>query len=59
MTDVAVKISIADAVRQINRYTHNKELSLRLLYRKRQEHRDKPLQWCVDVVIEQLVKDRR
>lgn len=45
MATTATQIKIADAIHQINRYTHNSTTSARLLYGVR--------------VVDQLLRDRR
>lgn len=47
------------AVREISVYTHQGKTAARLLYHTRLEHRDKPLRWCVEKTIGDLVRDRR
>ncbi|WP_156119852.1 hypothetical protein [Leptolyngbya sp. KIOST-1] len=50
---------VAEALKQITRYTHNRQTSARLLYAVREDNRHQTLQWCVERTIAQLVRDRR
>ncbi|QQE65733.1 hypothetical protein GFS31_24210 [Leptolyngbya sp. BL0902] len=50
---------IRAAVKEISIYTHNEEISARLLHHTRLENRGKPLSWCVEKTIHDLVRDRR
>lgn len=54
-----VKTTVDDAVKQVTRYTHNRNVSARLLYATREDNRHQSLQWCVDKTIEELLRDRR
>ncbi len=56
---MTVKTTIVDALKQITRYTHNREVSARLLYAMRKDNRHQDLQWCVDKTIQELLMDRR
>ncbi len=56
---MTVKTTIADALGQITRYTHNRAVSARLLYANRDNNRGKTLQWCVDKTIQELLRDKR
>ena len=55
----AVRMNVANAVKRINAYTHNRELSLRLLYNTRAMNKNRSLEWCADLVVQQLIRDRR
>jgi len=46
------------AVRQITPYIHNETTAARLLHSTRLAHKGKSLQWCVDKVIGDVVRDR-
>ena len=56
---VQTRTKVDDALKQITRYTHNRNVSARLLYAKREDNRHQSLQWCVDKTIEELLRDRR
>ena len=56
---MTVKENIAAALKQITVYTHNKQVSARLLYANRAANRGQSLQWCVNKTIQELLKDRR
>lgn len=50
---------IGQAVSKITRYTHNYDVSVRLLHSTRQANMSKSLDWCADKVIEDILRDRR
>jgi hypothetical protein len=51
--------TIATAIQKITVYTHDRRTSARLLLAIRDEHRHRPLDWCVQHCIEQILRDRR
>jgi hypothetical protein len=50
---------IGQAVSRITTYTHNYDVSVRLLHSTRQANMSKSLDWCADKVIEDILRDRR
>ncbi len=56
---IATSKKMRAAVRQISIYTHHEETAARLLHHTRLENRGKPLEWCVEKTIHDLVRDRR
>lgn len=50
---------IGQAVSKISRYTHNREVSERLLHSTHQANMSKSLDWCAEKVIADIVRDRR
>lgn len=56
---MATPAQMRAAVREISTYTHNEDTAARLLHHTRLENRDKPLSWCVEKTIHDLVRDRR
>lgn len=50
---------IGQAVSQITKYTHNYDVSVRLLSSTRQANMSKSLDWCAEKVIDDLMRDRR
>ncbi len=56
---VATPHQMRAAVKEISIYTHDEETAARLLHHTRIENRGKPLSWCVEKTIHDLVRDRR
>ncbi|WOD37379.1 hypothetical protein [Nodosilinea sp. E11] len=55
----AAEREIGQAVSKITTYTHNYEVSVRLLHSTRQANMSKSLDWCAEKVIDDLLRDRR
>lgn len=56
---VATPHQMRAAVKEIAVYTHHEPTAARLLHHTRLENRGKPLSWCVEKTIHDLVRDRR
>ncbi|MBW4486120.1 MAG: hypothetical protein KME14_26655 [Tildeniella torsiva UHER 1998/13D] len=50
---------IGQAVSQITKYTHNYDVSVRLLHSTRQANMSRSLDWCAEKVIADILRDRR
>ena len=50
---------IGQAVSKITTYTHNYDVSVRLLHSTRQANMSKSLDWCAEKVISDILRDRR
>ncbi|MBE9140949.1 hypothetical protein IQ254_27750 [Nodosilinea sp. LEGE 07088] len=50
---------VNSAVSKITTYTHNREVSARLLQATHLAHQGRSLDWCVEKIIHDLVRDRR
>ncbi|MFQ4134768.1 hypothetical protein PGN35_000460 [Nodosilinea sp. PGN35] len=50
---------IGQAVSKITRYTHNYDVSVRLLHSTHQANMSKSLDWCAEKVIGDIIRDRR
>lgn len=50
---------IGQAVSKVSRYTHNYDVSVRLLHSTRQSYPDKSMDWCAEKVINDILRDRR
>jgi hypothetical protein len=51
--------AISQAVARITTYTHNQDVSVRLLRSTCQANMSKSLEWCTDKTIEDIIRDRR
>ncbi len=50
---------VGQAVSQITKYTHNYDVSVRLLHSTRQANMSKSIDWCAEKVIADILRDRR
>jgi hypothetical protein len=50
---------IGQAVSQITKYTHNYDVSVRLLNSTHQANMSKSIDWCAEKVIADILRDRR
>ncbi|HSP31472.1 MAG TPA: hypothetical protein VLO13_05605 [Halomonas sp.] len=55
----AAQREIGQAVSKITRYTHNAEVSVRLLHSTRQANMSRSIDWCADKVVDDILRDRR
>jgi hypothetical protein len=55
----AAQREIGQAVSKITTYTHNSEVSVRLLNSTRQANMRKSMNWCAEKVIDDILRDRR
>jgi len=55
----AAQREIGQAVGKITTYTHNSEVSVRLLHSTRQANMSKSMDWCAEKVIDDILRDRR
>jgi hypothetical protein len=51
--------TVATAIQRITTYTHDRRASARLLLAVREDNRHRPLDWCVQATIDQILRDRR
>ncbi|MGB3136252.1 MAG: hypothetical protein WBB18_05550 [Nodosilinea sp.] len=56
---VAAPAVVNSAVNKITAYTHNQDVSARLLRAAQLANRGRSLDWCVEKIIHDLVRDRR
>lgn len=54
-----VEHAVRNAISQVTAYTHNPEVASRLLEANMKRHLSRPLEWCVEKTIEDLIRDRR
>ena len=54
-----VEQAIRSAISQVTAYTHNPDVASRLLEANMKRHLHRPLEWCVEKTIEDIIRDRR
>lgn len=57
--DVGTQKEVGQAVSKITAYTHNYEVSVRLLQSEKGRNPDRSVVWCAEKVIDDIVRDRR